>query len=398
MPWIRAAYWIAACRSFHCRGWSTRTTRARLRHPMTIVRWIVGVVDLPVPAAAFRCRTRNRSSCASITWVSWEAPLIFLLLIVFRRRGHRRPAGRRVSRGAPEAPDSRACAASSAEHGRRRTAAPGPSRALPGDGFRALVAAADPGAVLRAGLDRRAHRHQAPVARIARAAAVVLSRPQLPAQRAAGQGDRVVHRGRQGRPADDRPALRAGQPVPPPGRDRPRDPHAPEPARPRRPARRDKRAGRAVRARAGLPPRGPARSRRGAVHEARRQRVRAAVAGLSAADLRAGKGLAEGDRRDAAHGGAGQAPVLQGDRALLLRARAGCAAALAVRRSRARASIRRWPNTSCARARRSCWATSRRNRATTPAAIAAWQRIESQNPAYLGLVAERLADALPPHR
>ena len=27
------------------------------------------------------------------------------------------------------------------------------------------------------------------------------------------------------------------------------------------------------------------------------------------------------------------------------------------------------------------------------AAIAAWQRIESQNPAYLGLVAERLADA-----
>jgi lipopolysaccharide biosynthesis regulator YciM len=28
-----------------------------------------------------------------------------------------------------------------------------------------------------------------------------------------------------------------------------------------------------------------------------------------------------------------------------------------------------------------------------PAAIAAWQRIESQNPAYLGLVAERLADA-----
>ncbi len=28
-----------------------------------------------------------------------------------------------------------------------------------------------------------------------------------------------------------------------------------------------------------------------------------------------------------------------------------------------------------------------------PAAIAAWQRIESQNPAFLGLVAERLADA-----
>ena len=47
------------------------------------------------------------------------------------------------------------------------------------------------------------------------------------------------------------------------------------------------------------------------------------VARLPDLDLRAGEGLAEGDRRDAAHGGDRQAPVLQGDRALLLRARAG---------------------------------------------------------------------------
>jgi lipopolysaccharide biosynthesis regulator YciM len=61
-----------------------------------------------------------------------------------------------------------------------------------------------------------------------------------------GQGDRVVHRGRQGRPADGRPALRARQPVPPAGRDRARDPHAPEPARPPGPARRAARRWRAT--------------------------------------------------------------------------------------------------------------------------------------------------------
>ena len=99
------------------------------------------------------------------------------------------------------------------------------------------MAAADPGAVLRARLDRRAHRHQASAARVARAAAVVFPRPQFPAERAARQGDRVVHRGGQGRSADHRPALRARLAVPPAGRDRPRDPHAPEPARPARPVR-----------------------------------------------------------------------------------------------------------------------------------------------------------------
>ena len=59
----------------------------------------------------------------------------------------------------------------------------------------------------------------------------------------------------------------------------------------------DKRADGDVRARAGLPPRGPARPRRGALHQARRHAVRAPVARVPALDLRAGEGLAEGDRR-----------------------------------------------------------------------------------------------------
>ena len=90
------------------------------------------------------------------------------------------------------------------------------------------------------------------VSRIARAAALLLQGPQLPAERAARQGDRGLHRGGQGRPGDGRAALRARQPVPPARRVRPRHPHAPEPARARRPRRRAEAAG-AVRARPGLP-------------------------------------------------------------------------------------------------------------------------------------------------
>ena len=100
-------------------------------------------------------------------------------------------------------------------------------------GVRILVAARL-SAVLRPGLDRRAHRHPPDRVRVARAAALVLQGPQLPAERAARQGDRGVHRGGEGRSRDDRAALRARQPVPPPRRVRPRDPHAPEPARARR--------------------------------------------------------------------------------------------------------------------------------------------------------------------
>ena len=354
--------------------------------------------DLPVPAA--RVAAERRSGHAALLHVGvvgsaadlpacsscspsasprgcWSAPLrtarLKRQLTRVRREHARRSAG---ATRRPPTPDVGGLIATQRLHG-----------------FRTLVAAADPGAVLRAGLDRRAHRHQASAARIARAAAVVLPRPQFPAQRAARQGDRGVHRGRQGRSADDRPALRARQPVPPPGRDRPRDPHAPEPARPRRPA-----GARSARSRSSSWRRtstapGSSTAPRSCFTKLDGSPFELQSLGIPAADLRAGKGLAEGDRRDAAHGGAGQAAVLQGDRALLLRAGAGRAAALAVRRSARDSSTRRWPNTSCARAQRFCWATSRRSRATTPAAIAAWQRIESQNPAFLGLVADRLADA-----
>ena len=193
-------------------------------------------------------------------------------------------------------------------------------------------------------------------------------------------------------PQTDRSALRARQPVPAAGRNRSRDPDAPEPARPPGPAGRQA-AGGGIRARAGLSPRRPARSRRGALHQARRLAVRARVARLPAVDLRAGKGLAQGDRRDAADGSARQAAVLQGDRPLLLRARAGSARSshdFAAARSM---STRRSPNTGPARARRCCSATSTRSRDDLAAAIAAWQRIETQNPAFLALVADRLADA-----
>ena len=60
---------------------------------------------------------------------------------------------------------------------------------------------------------------------------VLFQGPQFPAERAAGQGDRGLHRGGEGRSPDHRAAFRAGQPVPPPRRGGARDPHAPEPGR-----------------------------------------------------------------------------------------------------------------------------------------------------------------------
>ena len=63
------------------------------------------------------------------------------------------------------------------------------------------------------------------------------------------------------------------------------------------------------------------------------------------------------------------------------------------RRSRAPRSTWRSPSTARARVRR-CWrATSKRSRAATRRPIDTWARIESQNPAFLALVAERVANA-----
>src|SRR4029077_15398613 len=64
-------------------------------------------------------------------------------------------------------------------------------------------------AVLRPGLARGARRHQAIALGVPAPASLVLPRAQLPAERAARQGDRGLHRGGQGRPRDGRAAFRA---------------------------------------------------------------------------------------------------------------------------------------------------------------------------------------------
>src|SRR5260221_716595 len=69
--------------------------------------------------------------------------------------------------------------------------------------------------LFRTRLAGRARRHPPGGARVAFAAALLLQGTQLPAERAARQGDRGLRRCGQGRPGDDRAALRARQPVPP---------------------------------------------------------------------------------------------------------------------------------------------------------------------------------------
>ncbi len=357
-----------------------------MTQPCTIVRWIVGAALFL--ALLFLSLQNCRAGDAQVLprGGAGRRRSIFVVLDRVRDRRRRRACSparcarrgssassnrlrreQRAARPAPPRPTGRPAPGTVAGVGPRLRApiarATEPPDAAP-HGFRAVVAAADPGAVLRAGLDRRAHRHQAPAARVARAAAVVFPRPQLPAERAAGQGDRVVHRGRQGRSADDRPALRARQPVPPPGRDRPRDPHAPEPARPPRPAGRQARRRRCSSSRRTSIAPACSTAPRSCSPSSTARRSSTPSLGFLHLDLRAGEGLAEGDRRHAADGGARQAAVLQGDRALPLRARAGGAAQARLSRRRARTSSRRSPSTAAARARRCCWATSRRSRAT----------------------------------
>ena len=113
-----------------------------------------------------------------------------------------------------------------------------------------------------------------------RAVDQLLPRPQLPAQRAAGQGDRGLPQARRGQPRHGRNAPRARQPVPPPRRGRSRDPRAPAPDRAAepQPGGKDRRA---ARARRGLHARRPARSRRNAVHRSRRDGRAGAVGAAS---------------------------------------------------------------------------------------------------------------------
>ena len=127
-------------------------------------------------------------------------------------------------------------------------------------------------AVFRAGVARRAHRHQAARVRVARFAAVLFQGAQLPAERAARQGDRGFHRGRESRSADGRAPFRAGQPVPPSRGGRARHPHASESRRAARSAGRSEARG-AFRARAGLSQSGASRPRGGALSQAREHQL-----------------------------------------------------------------------------------------------------------------------------
>ena len=376
------------------------------------------------------CPAEQRQTCALTFFnvATWEAPLVVVVFVAFACGVAAGPSGRRVARRAPQAPARPSCGASSAganarrelgryrepgtgrrlrrraAHARRRLAAPEAAQFAPWRRRAADRRAMDfelwwllpiPAVFFAHGLDRRAHRHQASAARVARTAAVVFPRPQLPAERAAGQGHRVVHRGGQGRSPDDRPALRAGLAVPPPGRDRPRDPHAPEPARPARPA------GRATRTtatyelaqdfhRAGLLDRAEelftkldgtpfehaALGHLISIYETEKDWTKAIAATRRMEEL-----AKQPYHKEIAqyHCELAQAALLQ------RRLRAG----------RAARSRRRTRPTAAAPAR-PCWPAMRRRSRMRPAeAIAAWQKIESQNPAFLALAADRIADALP---
>ena len=118
-----------------------------------------------------------------------------------------------------------------------------------------------------------------------------------------------------------------------------------------------------------------------------------AALGLPALDLRDREGLAEGDRDHAAHGGGRQdSRTSRRSRTTTASSRRRRCVQVRLRRRARPRSTWRSPSTARARARRCSPATSRRSRAATRRPIDAWQRIESQNPAFLALVAERVAE------
>ena len=172
-----------------------------------------------------------------------------------------------------------------------------------------------------------------------------------------------------------------GNLFPPAGRDRPRDPDAPEPARPRRPSGRTSARSRSsswprisIAPACSIAPRTLFTKLDGSPFELQSHGF---LLQIYEQEKDWQKAIAVTQRMEAL----AKRPYFKEIAHYYLRAGAELAAALAVRRSARPSSTRRWPSTSCARGRRCCWATSRRNRATIQAAIAAWQRIESQNPA-----------------
>ena len=202
----------------------------------------------------------------------WRAPLVLVVLAAFARRPGRRRAGHGAAAGgSTAAPRPLPRAARSGTTPQHRTASARPPAARmdfdlswlllgPADRLRAGLAGLAPGPA------PAAHREPA-------GAQGLLSRPELPAQRAAGPGHRRLHRGGAERPRHLGAALRAGQPVPPPRRVRARRARARAPAvarrpEPRRPPPRPARAG------AGLPEGRPARPRRGGAAQAGRHALR----------------------------------------------------------------------------------------------------------------------------
>ena len=169
---------------------------------MRVVTWTIRLAVFVV-LIAFGARNTDPVTLRFYFDLAWQMPLIVVLLRRVR-------AGRAVRRGgaprhavspAPRdlASQARQPARASRRSGRPRRPQLRPRCRRSSHGVRILVAARLP-AVLRPGLDGRAHRHPPDRIGVARAAALVLQGAQLPAERAAGQGDRGVHRGGEGRP------------------------------------------------------------------------------------------------------------------------------------------------------------------------------------------------------
>ena len=141
-------------------------------------------------------------------------------------------------------------------------------------------------------------------------------------------------------------------------------------------------------ARPGLPQGRHPRSRRGSFLQARKDQSRHGFPPLPARDLRAGKGLAARDRDDRAGGDATRA-----------RWRSTCASWRSRESAQSRPDAARRHLDAALEANRKCvrasllWGDLERSQDNVEKAIEHWKRVESQNPAYLALVAQRLVEA-----
>ena len=353
---------------------------------MRVLAWAIRIALFVRPARVRREEHRPGHACASTSTCAWQAPLVAGAARVLRRRRGARPA-RDAGHLYRAAAGNRAPAARTAAPRAAKPAAPVGVAAAGGGGLMEFEFWWLLGFPLFFGLGWLAARIDIKhlVTDRARAAALVLQGPQFPAQRAAGQGDRGLHRGGQGRPGNRRAAFRAGQPVPParrvPSARSACTSNLLERARPRR---RAARRG-AVRAGPGLPQGRAARPRRGGVPQARGR--------LAARTTRSRAGRAASCSRSTSRKRTGRRPI--GDGA---RAREGDRASRARKRDRATSTAswrrpRRRIRGPTARARYleaaleanrkmrarqpAAGRPARRPRATSSAPSQHWKRIES---------------------